>query len=308
MQGPASIFRLTSAILWLAAAFPLAAEVVSLAPAADTTLFEYAPDNNMGGAPFVTAGVTADSASNSISRGLFKFDLAPAIAVGVRINAARLVLKVTKNNPAATSATYELRRVLKDWGEGVKTGLNGQPASLGEATWNSRQAPAFAWSAPGGAAPDDFSFVSSAGLLVGGVGNYTFGPTPDLAADVQQWLDHPESNFGWILIAPDESTAPTARHFGSRQDALNAPALILDFTPAALTPSPVLYGISNTNGRFGFSFAVQTGGVYTVEYTPSLPATNWQVWSNFSSSATATNFVVEDLPNGPQRFYRVKAE
>ena len=308
MQGLANICVVLSAVFWLAADFPLSAEVVSLAPVADTSLFEYSPDNNIGGAPFVTAGVTGDFAGNSKSRGLLKFDLAPAIPAGARINAARLVLQVTKINTSGTSPTYELRRVLKGWGEGNKTGNNGEPASLGEATWNSRQAPATAWSSPGGAAPDDFSLVSSAGLLVGGLGSYTFGPTPDLAADVQQWLDHPESNFGWILIAQDEAAPQTARHFGSRENATNAPALILDFTPAALTPAPVLYGITNTQSQFSFSFAVQTGHVYTVEYTPTLPVTNWQVWTNFSSSATATNFVVRDSSNTLPRFYRVKAE
>ena len=45
-----------------------------------------------------------------------------------------------------------------------------------------------------------------------------------------------------------------------------------------------------------------------VEYTPTLPVTNWQVWTNFSSSATATNFVVRDSSNTLPRFYRVKAE
>jgi len=99
MQGLANICVVLSAVFWLAADFPLSAEVVSLAPVADTSLFEYSPDNNIGGAPFVTAGVTGENAGNSKSRGLLKFDLAPAIPAGARINAARLVLQVTKIRP-----------------------------------------------------------------------------------------------------------------------------------------------------------------------------------------------------------------
>lgn len=107
MQGLANICVVLSAVFWLAADFPLSAEVVSLAPVADTSLFEYSPTNNIGGAPFVTAGVTGDFAGNSKSRGLLKFDLAPALPAGARINAARLVLQVTKTNTSGTSPTYE---------------------------------------------------------------------------------------------------------------------------------------------------------------------------------------------------------
>ena len=47
---------------------------------------------------------------------------------------------------------------------------------------------------------------------------------------MQTWLSNPETNFGWLLISQGEGTAKTARHFGAREDAGNAPRLVIDFS------------------------------------------------------------------------------
>jgi hypothetical protein len=55
-------------------------------------------------------------------------------------------------------------------------------------------------------------------------------------ADVQQWLDQPASNFGWIIIG-NESQSGTSKRFNSREfEGSDAPGLEVVFTPA---PPPV---------------------------------------------------------------------
>ena len=54
-----------------------------------------------------------------------------------------------------------------------------------------------------------------------------------MAADVQGWLDAPETNFGWGLIAADESVFSSAKQLDSRenQNASLQPVLTVVFTP-----------------------------------------------------------------------------
>ncbi|MDB6122435.1 MAG: uncharacterized protein JWQ71_1428 [Pedosphaera sp.] len=74
-----------------------------------------------------------------------------------------------------------------------------------------------------------------------GVGNYGFSSNSALVLDVQNWLNNPSSDFGWILLAQNESTLNTAKRFGSREDGLNrGPVLTIDFTPV---PEPSTLGL-----------------------------------------------------------------
>jgi hypothetical protein len=53
-----------------------------------------------------------------------------------------------------------------------------------------------------------------------------------MVADVQQWLDQPASNFGWIIIG-NESQSGTSKRFNSREfGGSDAPGLEVVFTPA----------------------------------------------------------------------------
>ena len=54
-----------------------------------------------------------------------------------------------------------------------------------------------------------------------------------MAADVQGWLDAPETNFGWGLIAADESVFSSAKQLDSRenQNPSLQPVLSVEFTP-----------------------------------------------------------------------------
>jgi hypothetical protein len=221
---------------------PGSAETLVLHPVADTSLISAAPDNNNGGQAWVLAGVTQNFTTN---RGLFRFDLS-GLPPGSVIESASLSLEVTRQpRDGYAPGPFGLHRMLQAWGEGNKIALDnagglGAPATAGEATWNAAFAGALAWTAPGGAADADFAAIASAEVFIYGVGDspYLFPSTPELIADVQAWLDHPASNFGWMLRCEDESPNFTARRFGSREDAGSLPQLFLQFTvipePSAL--------------------------------------------------------------------------
>ena len=68
------------------------------------------------------------------------------------------------------------------------------------------------WINPGG----DFMQEASAEITVDSVGNYTIESTEALVRDVQEWLDNPDVNFGWIMTAGESGT--TAKRFNSREN------------------------------------------------------------------------------------------
>ena len=101
----------------------------------------------------------------------------------------------------------------------------GAIAAGGGATWINRTTPGTAWTTIGG----QFSGVDSASLTVTDVfSNYTW---PLSSAEVEDMLDNPATNFGWILRG-DESAAATVKWFASREftTASQRPKLIVDFT------------------------------------------------------------------------------
>jgi hypothetical protein len=199
------------------------------------------------------------------------------------------------------NSTFDLRRVLADWGEGAGTGNAGTPAQPGEATWNARHYPSTLWTAPGGAISNDFATIPSASLFIADVGIYTFTSTSNLVADVQAWLQNPSSNFGWVLMTESETTEFTARRFGSRESITNAPTLQIQFA----TP-PAIQWIQAQPGEIRLSFPVSAGLSYAVEFADGLGTNHWQTLTNLGLQNLTTNLVVSDpFPTNSQRFYRV---
>ena len=66
------------------------------------------------------------------------------------------------------------------------------------------------------------------------LGPYVWGPTNGMVADVQQWLDSPSENFGWILVG-DEAAPHLAKRFDSREDTVLTarPKLTIVYSPSA---------------------------------------------------------------------------
>ena len=83
------------------------ADTVTLKPAADTGLFQNAPNNNLGAQGFMPVGVTS---LGSKTRGLVRFDFAGKIPTNAVINSATLTLRVVRDH--AGSLSVDLHRML----------------------------------------------------------------------------------------------------------------------------------------------------------------------------------------------------
>ena len=103
------------------AAVLLRAETIYLTPIADTALLQQYPSNNLGAQLYVNSGTTQIFTTN---RALIKFDLAGQLPAGAQITALSLTLEVV-GQPVDGDAptTFELRRMLRDWGEGNRAVL-----------------------------------------------------------------------------------------------------------------------------------------------------------------------------------------
>ncbi len=210
---------------------------VTLQPSEDTSLFETSPDDNLGSSDLASGTTSAGLKS----RALVWFDFEGRVPANATITSVELSFRVTKAPPAAVTSTFGLHRVLQDWAEGTKKGVQlGAAATAGETTWNARFFPDVHWSTPGAAAPIDFVAKASGSRSIAGLGNYTFPSTSDLVADVQSWLTNPQSNSGWILISQSEGTPRTARRLGSSESPSTSPSLVIQFnTPAQPTPPTI---------------------------------------------------------------------
>ncbi|MEY2410970.1 MAG: hypothetical protein QOF48_3640 [Verrucomicrobiota bacterium] len=230
---------------------PASADIVRLHPSADTALLENFPGNNFGGQAFFNSGTTQNGPRN---RGLIEFDIAGSIPFGSVIHSVTLTLEVVgQPKDGDTPSTFELHRMLVNWGEGIGFGSApslGSPALPGESDWLHRfaQTP-LTWGAPGGLAGVDFATACSGEAYVYGrdFSPYNFLSSPSLVADAQSWLDHPELNSGWMLLSRSEDERFTARRFASREDPFAAPLLEIDFTPVP-EPSAVWFALATLSG------------------------------------------------------------
>jgi hypothetical protein len=150
----------------------------------------------------------------------------------------------------AGAEAVELRAVLQDWGEAASdAGGNegsGTAARAGDATWLHTFHDDERWDHAGG----DFADLASAQTTVFSTGSYSWGPTGQMATDVQIWLDRPERNFGWLMLGNEDRTQ-TSKRFDSREHptASNRPRLRIEYRP----PCPfALAGDVNRDCRVDF--------------------------------------------------------
>lgn len=274
------------------------ADTVLLTPSADTTLFQSSPDNNMGGVFTLAAGMTGHATA---SRALMKFDMTGQIPANAVVTGARLRLTIVRTPFAPQPTGFTLHRMLKDWAEGNKSFTTlGAPADAGETTWNNRIHPSTPWQAPGGTADVDFSSVVSSSSPNSAIGTSLFETSPEMVADVQNWMANPNQNFGWMVIASNEGTSFTARRFGSREDANNSPVLEIEYAPPFRIDN-----VGLVNSTFHLSFPVEPLFTYTVEARSSLSSGSWGPVTNFTETLSSYEATISEAPAGPSRFYRV---
>lgn len=217
--------------LLLALALPagrLGAATATLEPVADTTIYEENPDAANGKGPGLFSGRIALTFRR---RAFLRFDVAGALPAGATIIGARLEMTLTRTqgNPVDVS----LVRVTAPWSEGTSDagvpGGTGTGATPGDATWTRRVWPSVDWTDPGG---DTVAELSATSPIATTLGLYAWGPTVEMASDVQGWLDAPAANFGWQIVGDELQAAPSARRWGSRESpmASERPRLVITYS------------------------------------------------------------------------------
>lgn len=203
-------------------ASPAEPQAVYIVAGADNTLYED-PDgavaNGAGG--FMLVGRN-NLQQDSIRRAVLYFDVAGQLPHGAIVEQAVLSLYLERGNGG--ERVLNLHRLLSDWGEAgsdVAGGGLGAPAQEGDATWLHSFYPDAFWGRDGGR----YSGRVSASQLVGDPvvgdidtpGVYQWGSSDRMVQDVRRWLNHPEKNFGWILLG-DESAPQTVKRFSTRDN------------------------------------------------------------------------------------------
>lgn len=230
---------------WFVLMFVLAgtaarAETLAIVAARDNLLISDLPEGSSGSGDHVCAGMTMTPA---IRRSLFYFDLS-AIPQGSVVTSATLDLYVDKLASSASGGTFDVHRMVADWGEGESDsfigGCAGNFAEEGDATWlyrffdfaNPHESPA--WASAGG----DFAGQASATTQIFGLG-HRFWSSAGMAADVQSWVDDPPTNYGWVVKRQFETGSANAIRFTSREYSVPPfrPTLTVEFDPAL--PGPV---------------------------------------------------------------------
>ena len=235
-----------------AASHDLRAATITLPAVQDATLFGGADagSNTSLADPGIFVGT--DSSSNP-KRGLIEFNIAGNIPAGATITSVTLQLTVGQTaggGTLVTASTINLFDESQAWGQPTNvagsttfSGMgHGKPAKTGDATWNdsfySTTSPTpnpTPWTTAGG----DWSSGLTASASASSTGSpaaVTWSSTA-MVTDVQNWLNTPSSNFGWLLKNSDETDATDYLAFWSAQGAAAdsnsslAPALSITYTP-----------------------------------------------------------------------------
>ncbi|NES68076.1 MAG: DNRLRE domain-containing protein [Okeania sp. SIO2D1] len=191
----------------------IAQEIQTIIPNQDNTIIESATGAlSNGQGPILFVGRT-NQPQDSIRRGLISFDIANKIPKGSKITS--VTLQLTLEQTPGGDRSIELHRLLKNWGEGKSfhPGGKGDRSTEGDATWIHSFYDSQFWSNPGG----DFSERVSTVTTVGDEGVYTWESTSEMVADLQQWLDNPDDNFGWLLLG-NETVSRTVKGFASLEN------------------------------------------------------------------------------------------
>ncbi|MFN3243196.1 MAG: DNRLRE domain-containing protein [Planctomycetota bacterium] len=249
----------------------------------DTTLYEDAAGALAnGGGDSLFCGVVGFNGGFGKRRALMHFDIAGQIPAGSRILSVQFDAFVAQS-VAFLPIPADLHRVTQDWSEGsvVAPGAGGAggTSAAGETTWLHTDFPNANWTTPGG----DFVATPSFTFDLAAIGPTTATVDAGMVADVQDWLDNPGSNFGW-LMKTDELVPSTARRFYSREFGANPPRLTISY----LAPGDT--------GTYGTGWLVN-GSPFQLDVTgtasggATLPIT----YNNAPSPSVGANFFSLDL-------------
>jgi hypothetical protein len=270
------------------------ADSVTLTPNADAELREASALGSFGTGTTMVSGGLGFNSGTTKRRALLRFELADQIPPGATITSVELELAaVSMLPPTPVSSNFGLHRLLRPWSETA-------------VTWSWTDGPTAPWGAGGAGREDDAVSTASATVRVTGLGVYTFASTPELVADVQQWLNDPASNDGWLLRS-DTELPFTARHFGTREHATSPARLTVSYESAA-TLEPVTLGeVTVVEGQLTFSFEAVPGTGYRVEFRQTLTEDTWQTLTNLPPVESVGTVNVRHAIQGMTGWYRVES-
>ena len=193
---------------------------VALNPSKDNSIYSESSNSNALGELYV--GVDC---SFNPRRALIYFDIAGAIPSGSTITSVTLALNMDFSDISPFTLDYSLYTLLQDWGEGTSSGTStGAAPTANDATWTDALFGSTTWSTPGG----DYTPGAVATTSIPPItGTYNWS-SAGMVTDVQNWLDAPAANFGWMLIGDETTTNCVNRVFGSK-DAGIAPVLTIEY-------------------------------------------------------------------------------
>ena len=242
------------------------ADIINITPSKDNTLYQYDPadgdtSNALGFHLF--AGKTG---MGELRRGVLAFDIAGSIPAGSTITGVTLSMNMSRT-PISVAYPVELHKLLADWGEGTSQASgeegDGAPATPNDATWRHRFFDTIFWAAEGG----DFSATVSASQSVSVVGPYTWS-SQQMVADVQDWLDNPAGNFGWLVLGIEKPTL-TVKRFDTRESA-NPPVLTIEYASSSRASAPTKVASDPATATLEADNADrETGGFATQCLSPS---------------------------------------
>ncbi|HUB24860.1 MAG TPA: DNRLRE domain-containing protein, partial [Tepidisphaeraceae bacterium] len=193
-------------------------------------------------------------------RGLIEFNIAGTIPADATITSATLTLTVGQvagsgggggGGSNAGAETISLFNESQAWGQPTNvagassfggTGHGAAP-DTGDATWNyafynSNSADATPWTTAGG--DWSSSLTDIADTAVTGTDTSFTWSSANMVSDIQDWLDDPSTNFGWIIKNANETTATDFRAFWSAQGAAaaNQPSYAPNLAVTYVVPEP----------------------------------------------------------------------
>lgn len=309
-------------------------QTVTISSLKDNTLYEDANGATSNGAgQYFFTGATA---FGGLRRGVIAFDIAGNIPKCASITSVTLTLHMSKTISGGTDV--ELIKLLENWGEGTSAPGGqegfGAPSTTGDATWKHNYYSGVFWN-NGASSGGVYSGTASAVTSVSAENFfYTWGSTSDMITDVQQWLDSPSGNFGWILIG-DERNLATAKRFDTKEN--SNPALrpkltvtytmnnlVLDLTSfiegfwdgsnmvsdtarvylaSSVSPYPIVdssIAVLNSSGNAAYCFSNAPAGSYyiVVNHRNSI-----ETWSKLPQTFTAGVVKVYDFSDNAAKAY-----
>ncbi|MFC1713650.1 DNRLRE domain-containing protein, partial [Candidatus Poribacteria bacterium] len=184
----------------------------------DTHITEYSGNNmnNMGG-NIENECCEYDPANTDGKSVLIWFDVS-SIPTNAVLAEATLELYMTSNRNGGNDKEVAAHRLLKEWGEGTGSGIDGRAAIDGEVC-GLRTGKGEDWAKAGADEPgEDFVEKADDTIEIGaGIGEWY---TWDITEMCQYWISNPDENFGAILLEPRPHAATLGtKVFASKENA-----------------------------------------------------------------------------------------